>query len=63
MTKRDSKKRISYVKPEALDVGSVASIMGASCVFGDGVENGTCQSTGNAATKVCLNGNVGKIPN
>jgi hypothetical protein len=61
MTEQESKKRISYVKPEALDLGSVAPIMGdgvGSCVAGTNVLEGTCDPIGNGPTEVCHTGNV-----
>jgi hypothetical protein len=67
MAEQESKKRISYVKPEALDLGSVAPIMGfpvaGSCVAGEVVSRSGCNPQGNAAGSYCDNGSGGQPPN
>ncbi|MBN1315681.1 MAG: hypothetical protein JXA42_09445 [Anaerolineales bacterium] len=46
MAKQDSIKRIQYQKPEALELGQVAAIIGASCVSGETITPEVCISTG-----------------
>ena len=62
--------RIPYARPEALDIGSVAPILGYSCVRGDHIGDGVhvcqvygnsapggCEATGNSAGTKCNVGN------
>jgi hypothetical protein len=60
MAEQGQEKRIRYAKPEAVDIGGVASITGASCRTGgqfDNPGNPRCQGTGNGDTHYCSTGN------
>jgi hypothetical protein len=47
MASQDSENRIQYQKPEALELGPVAAIIGASCASGEIIINPeTCINTG-----------------
>ena len=46
--------KIRYEKPEALDLGGVAPIMGQSCGVGEVITGPDCQTTGNDATTFCF---------
>jgi hypothetical protein len=66
---KEPRKKIRYTKPEALELGSVAPVVGATCYpHGRGVWGGHCD-TGNTATKQCKAGNcaarrcnIGSLP-
>lgn len=53
MAEQQSINRLRYVKPEALDIGGVAPILGASCVDGDKIVNGACKPYGSGAAGDC----------
>ena len=56
-------KKIAYQKPEALDLGAVAPVVGASCANGNNFEtNNTCWDTGNNASWICNTGNSASGP-
>ena len=53
---REPKKKIRYTKPEALELGSVAPVVGGTCYpHGRGVWGGHCDK-GNTALKQCKHG-------
>jgi len=39
--------KLRYQKPQAIDLGPVAPIIGASCAVGDIIGPGNCSPTGN----------------
>lgn len=57
---KDTRWRTWYVKPEALDLGAVAPIVGASCVVGTTVSATSCYPTGSSPGGKCSIGLYGQ---
>ncbi len=58
-----NQKKIAYQKPEALDLGAVAPVIGASCADGNNFgSTQSCLPTGNNATFTCNTGNSASGP-
>jgi hypothetical protein len=56
------KKRMRYARPEAIDIGGVAPIIGASCRNGDHITTTVCAQQGNTAS-FCSTGATGTVSN
>jgi len=59
MADQGPRRRIPYAKPEALDLGAVAPVIGGSCATGNNYGNpsNACYTTGNNAEFGCSTGN------